>query len=73
MCNYIQLWGFGVSYRTSVVAPVVATIFAILALIPVASIAVLGFVAALLLAAFVLGFIAVTATGAAARADRTGK
>jgi len=44
-----------------------------LVLVLVAAIVLLGFIAALLLAAFVLGFIAVTATGAAARADRTGK
>ena len=62
MRNYIQLWGFGVSYRTSDVAPVVATLVAVLVLVLVAAIVVLGFIAALLLAALVLGFIAVAAT-----------
>jgi len=66
MCNHIQLWGFGVFYRTSDVAPIVAAIVAVLVLVLVAAIAVLGFIAAFLLAALVLGFIAVTATAAAA-------
>jgi len=65
MRNRIQLWGFGLSYRTSVVAPVVATIVAVLVLVA-AAIVVLGFIAALLLAALVLRFIAVTNTAAAA-------
>ena len=55
-----------VLHRTSDVAPIVATIFAVLVLVLVAAIVVLGFIAALLLAALVLGFIAVTATAAAA-------
>jgi len=66
MCNCIQLWGFGMSYRTSVVAPVVATIVVIAIVLVAAAIVVLGFIAALLLAALVLRFIAVTATAAAA-------
>ena len=66
MCSCIQLWGFGVSYRTSDVAPVVATTIPVLALIPVAAIVVFGFIAVPLLAALVLGFIAVTAYAAAA-------
>ena len=67
MCNYIQLWGLGVSYRTSDVAPVVASIVFVLVLVLVAAaIVVLVFIAALLLAALVLRFIAVTATAAAA-------
>jgi len=71
LCNYIQLWGLGVSCRTSGVVPIVASIVAVLALVLVlvlvlvavlvlvlvAAIAVLGFIAALLLAALVLGFI----------------
>ena len=63
MCNYIRLWGFSVSYRTPVAAPIVATIAAVLVLVLVAAAIA---VAALLLAALVLGFIAVTATAAAA-------
>jgi len=68
MCNYMQLWGFGVSYMTSDAAPVVATTVAVLVLVLVAAVVVLGFIAALLLAALVLGFTATAAAAVAASA-----
>ena len=60
--------GFGVSYRTSVATPVVATTAVLVLVLVAAAIAVFGFIAALLFAALVIRFIAVTAAAVAASA-----